>query len=87
VSGGDGIESFLSAAPQPSRAGLRLLLALARRPRGRGLLARVPPAEQAAQGVLALGHYDRPEVAARLGWDAEAVAARGRELRHTEGRP
>ncbi|HEX7609934.1 MAG TPA: hypothetical protein VF380_04595 [Solirubrobacteraceae bacterium] len=82
-----GLESFLAAAPWPQRAGLRLLLALARRPRGAALLARAPLAEQAAWATLALGRYDDPAVARALGWDAEAVVARGRELRRAEGRP
>ena len=34
-----------------------------------------------------MGHYDDPEVARALGWDAEQVVARGRELRRSEGRP
>ncbi|MGO9888813.1 MAG: hypothetical protein ACLP0L_13010 [Solirubrobacteraceae bacterium] len=37
-------------------------------------------------GLVAMGVYDDPEVARTLGWDAEAVAARGRELRRSEGR-
>ena len=37
-------------------------------------------------GVAALGHYDRPEVARGLGWDAEGIVARGRTLRRDEGR-
>jgi hypothetical protein len=38
-------------------------------------------------GLAAMNIYDAPDVARPLGWDAEAVAARGRELRRTEGRP
>jgi hypothetical protein len=34
-----------------------------------------------------MGHYDDPEVARALGWDAEAVVARGRALRREEDRP
>ncbi len=82
-----GLDSFLAAAPWPQRTGLRLLLALARRPRGAALLARAPLAEEAAGATLALGAYDDPAVARSLGWDAEAVAARGRRLRRAEGRP
>jgi hypothetical protein len=82
-----GIDSFLAAAPWPQRYGLRVLLALARRPRGAALLARVPLAEQAAWSTLALGRYDDPAVGHALGWDAEAVVARGRALRRAEGRP
>ncbi len=82
-----GLESFLLAAPQPQRAALRMLLALARRPRGAALLAHVPLAERAACSTLALGRYDDPEIAAALGWNAAAVADRGRALRHDELRP
>jgi len=85
VSGG--LDSFLGGAPWPQRIGLRLLLALARRPRGALLLARVPLAEQAALSTLVLGRYDDPAVAGALGWDAAAVVARGRALRRAEGRP
>jgi hypothetical protein len=85
VSGG--LESFIAAAPWTQRAGLRLLLALARRPRGAALVARIPLAAQLARSLLALGRYDEPALARSLGWDAEAVVARGRELRRAEGRP
>jgi hypothetical protein len=81
------LEDFLSAAPQPQRAGMRALLALARRPRGVVLLNRVPLLAQAGRSLLALGRYDDPVVARSLGWDAEAVVARGRALRRAEGRP
>jgi hypothetical protein len=83
----DGLERFIAAAPWPQRAGMRSLLALARRPRGARLLARVPLAQQLARSLLALGRYDEPQIARALGWDAEAVVARGRELRRAEGRP
>jgi hypothetical protein len=43
--------------------------------------------DQALSGLAAMGHYDRPEVARGLGWDAERVVARGRRLRSEEGRP
>jgi hypothetical protein len=66
---------------------MRLLLSLLRRPRGAGLLARVPAAHQAAAAVLAMGRYDDPGVARALGWDAAGVVARGRALRRAEGRP
>lgn len=78
---------FIAAAPWPQRMGLRVLLALARRPRGAELLARVPPFGQLARGLLAAGYYDDPHVSRALGWDAKAVVARGRELRRAEGRP
>jgi hypothetical protein len=81
------LETFVAAAPQPQRAGLRVLLALERRPRGRRILERAKPAEQLANGLLAMGHWEDPANAAALGWDAEAVAARGRALRREEGRP
>ncbi|HEY1450497.1 MAG TPA: hypothetical protein VGF47_06045 [Solirubrobacteraceae bacterium] len=83
----DRLESFLAAAPWPERLGLRLLLALARRPRGAALLARAPLAQEAAGAALALDRYDDPTLARSLGWDAEAVASRGRRLRRVEGRP
>jgi hypothetical protein len=66
---------------------MRAVCALARRPRGLALLGRLSPADSAVAGLVALGRYDEPELARRLGWDAEAVAARGRELREAEGRP
>ena len=82
-----GLERFVAAAPLPQRLGLRVLLALARRPRGLALLARVPLAQQAAFSTLALGRYDDPAVARALGWDAEQVIAAGQALRRAEGRP
>jgi hypothetical protein len=82
-----GLEVFLAAAPQPQRAGLRLLLALARRPRGAALLSRIPLLAQAGRSLLLMGRYDDPAVARTLGWDAEAVVARGKALRRSEGRP
>jgi hypothetical protein len=81
------LQAWLDAAPQPQRAGLRALLALARRPRGARLLARVAPAEQLAYGLRAMERYEDPALALALGWDADAVAARGRALRREEGRP
>jgi hypothetical protein len=82
-----GLEEFLAAAPQPQRAGLRLLLALSRRPRGAALLSRVPLLAQAGRSLMLMGRYDDPAVARALGWDAQAVVARGRALRRAEGRP
>jgi len=82
------LDAFLAAAPQPQRAGLRLLIALERRPLGRRMLGRrARTLEQLANGLLAMDRYDKPAHAVALGWDADAVAARGRELRRTEGRP
>ena len=83
----DGLERFIAAAPWPQRAGMRLLVALERRPRGAALLARVPLVAQLARSLVALGRYDEPRVARALGWDAEAVVARGRALRRSEARP
>lgn len=83
----EGLEAFLAAAPRLNRAALRVLLALVRRPRGAALVARLPLIEQAALATLALGRYDDPALAGRLGWDAAAVAARGLALRRAEGRP
>jgi hypothetical protein len=79
--------SFIAAAPPLQRAGMRALVALVRRPRGAALLARLPAANQLAQIVVTLDHYDDPEVARSLGWDGAAVVARGRTLRRAEGRP
>jgi hypothetical protein len=81
------LEGFIAAAPWPQRTAMRLLLELVRRPRGAALLARVPLAQQMASSLLALGRYDEPAIARALGWDAEAVVARGRELRRAEDRP
>jgi hypothetical protein len=81
------LEDFVGAAPQPQRAGMWAVLALARRPRGAALLNRVPMLAQAGRSLLALEHYEDPVVARALGWDAEAVLARGRALRRAEGRP
>jgi hypothetical protein len=66
---------------------LRLLVTLARRPRGLALLAKLAPADQAGTGLGAMAHYDEPDTARALGFDADAVVARGRELRRREGRP
>jgi len=82
-----GLDVFVDAAPQPQRSSLRLLLALERRPRGRRLLARVHAIDLLANGLLAMGRYEDPVHAVPLGWDADAIAARGRALRHAEGRP
>jgi len=81
------LEGFIAAAPWPQRAGLRALLALARRPRGAHLLRSLPPSDQLANGLLAMEHFEDPAFARPLGWDAEAVVARGRALRREEGRP
>ena len=77
----------MAAGPWPQRAGMRVLIPLARRPRGRAILRLVAGADQALSSLGALGHYDQPEVARGLGWDADAVVERGRSLRRAEGRP
>jgi hypothetical protein len=81
------LDEFVAAAPQPQRAGMRILAALGRRPRGMRALGRFAPADQLANGLIAMERFDRPAVAAALGWDAAAIVARGRELRQREGRP
>jgi len=81
------VESFLAAAPWPQRAGLRIMVALGRRPRGTALLRRLAPADQLAQSLLGMERFEEPAVARALGWDADAVVARGRALRRAEGRP
>jgi hypothetical protein len=78
---------FVSAAPPPQRVAMRLLITLAARRRGARALARLPRLEQLAASLLALSRYDEPSLARALGWDAEAVVARGRALRRSEGRP
>jgi hypothetical protein len=81
------LDTFIAAAPPLQRVGMRALVALARRPRGAALLARIPTANQLAQIVLSLGRYDDPAVGRALGWDGAEVVARGRALRQAEGRP
>ena len=82
-----GRDAFADAGPWPLPPVLHVLLAVARRPRGAALLARVPRLEVPVHAALSLERYDAPAVGRALGWDAEAVAARGRALRHAEGRP
>jgi len=81
------LDALIAAGPWPQRTGLRALLAVARRPRGAALLARLAPWDQLAGGLLTVEHYDDPRVGRSLAWDVDAVVARGRELRHAEGRP
>jgi hypothetical protein len=83
----DSLDEFVGAGPWPQRAAIRALLPLVRRPRGRALLGHVAAADQALSGLAAMGRYDQPDAARRLGWDAEAVVARGRTLRRAERRP
>ena len=80
------LDVFIDAAPQPQRSSLRLLMALQRRPRGRRALGRVHAVEQLANGLLGMSHFEDPVNAVPLGWDADAIAARGRALRREEGR-
>ena len=81
------LDEFVAAGPPLQRAALRTLLLLARRRRGCAVLTRFSLAHQAAESLLAMGYYDDPARARQLGWDAEAVVARGRRLRREEGRP
>lgn len=60
---------FVAAGPAPQRHATRLLVAIGRRPRGRLLLARLGPLDQAISGMIAMERYDRPGAAAHLGWD------------------
>lgn len=83
----DPLDAFIAAAPLFQRVGMRALIALSRRRAGAALISRVPAAAQLAQVIDGLGRYDDPELARSLGWDADAVVARGRELRRSEGRP
>jgi hypothetical protein len=83
----DSLDRFVAAAPPAVRVGLKALLALGRRPRGRTLLRRLGAAEQAANGLLAMDHFEDPAASVPLGYDPDAIAARGRALRRAEGRP
>lgn len=83
----DALDRFVAPGPWPQRAGLKLLIQIGRRPRGRALLRRAPLLEYTATSLSELLRYDDPAVARGLGYDAEAIVARGRELRRTEGRP
>ena len=77
----EALDELVGAAPAWRRPGMRLMFALARRPRGLALLHRLSPADQAAAGMLALLRYDDPALARQLGWDADAVIARGAAAR------
>ncbi len=83
----DSLDTFIAAAPWPQRGALRALVSLGSRPRGVALLGHVPPLDQLATGLLAFGRYDDPRLSRPLGWDSEAVVARGLALRRAEGRP
>jgi hypothetical protein len=82
-----GLGEFVAAGPGAQRVALRAALALVGRRRGRALLAMLGLGHHVIAGLAAMGVYDEPEVARALGWDADAVVARGRDLRHSEGRP
>ena len=76
------------AGPRPQRDGLRA--AAVPRDAGRagdGCSARCRSRCRRADSVLAMSRYDDPALARELGWDADAVVARGRALRRAEGRP
>jgi hypothetical protein len=77
---------LIDGAPRWRRPGMRLLFALALRPRGAGMIARVPPLDQALSGLMSMVRYDDPAQARKLGWDADAVIERGRALRHARDR-
>jgi hypothetical protein len=81
------LDELIAAGPWPQRVGLKALVGLGRRPRGRALLSHSSLASQAANSLIALAAYDEPDAAKALGWDAAAVAERGRRLRRLEGRP
>jgi hypothetical protein len=81
------LDGFLAAAPRPQRVGLHALLALARRPRGARLIELFPTLELLTCGLLAAERCEVDGTARALGWDADAVVARGRALRRAEGRP
>ena len=81
------LAEFVAAGPSPQRVVLRATLALVGRPRGRVLLAMLGPGRHLIDGLAAMAAYDEPEVARALGWDADAVVARGHDLRRSEGRP
>jgi hypothetical protein len=81
-----GFDAFVAAGPWPQRLGTRALVTLGRRPRGMALLRRLSPADQLAGSLVAMARYDDPTAGRRLGWDAAAVTARGRELRRSEAR-
>jgi hypothetical protein len=83
----DTLDGLVAAGRWPERAALGALLALAWRPRGASLLARVPALHEAAFSLLAMARYDEPGTARGLGFDAQAVARRGLDLRRAEGRP
>ncbi len=74
-------DGLIAGAPRWRRPAMSLLFALAVRPRGAALMARLAPLDQAIAGLLSMVRYDDPAQARALGWDGEAVIDRGRSLR------
>jgi hypothetical protein len=73
------LDQFIDAGPWPERAALRALVHMHARPRARRLLERhAPLAAQLATSMRGLGAYDDPATSAALGYDPQAVVARGR---------
>jgi hypothetical protein len=83
----DGVDAWVAAGPLPQRWAMAALLALAARPRGAALLARLGPVSQLGGSLVAMRRYDDPQRGRALGWDSDAVLARGREIRAAAGRP
>ena len=83
-------DDWLHAAPAPNRAALRVLLRIA----ARGDVGRAVESGKGIRGgaaqflgrIAAHCYYGDAGVMGRLGYDARAVAARGRALRRAEGR-
>jgi hypothetical protein len=78
---------MVDAGQWPERALLQALLELGRRPRGAALLRRTALAGDLVERLLAMERYEDDAVSVALGFDADAVALRGRELRRRESRP
>ncbi|CAA9494099.1 MAG: hypothetical protein AVDCRST_MAG85-1380 [uncultured Solirubrobacteraceae bacterium] len=74
----EAFERWLSSAPLLYRSGLRLIL-LAQ--------ARIPAGDEVLRRLAAHCYYGDTAVMRTLGYDADAVIARARALRLTEGRP
>jgi len=81
------LDAWVAAGPWPQRAGMRVLLGLAVRPRGAALLRRLGPVGQLTGSMVAMGWFDDGARSRALGWDPDAVVERGRALRVAEGRP
>ena len=82
-----GVERMVAAGAWPERTALRTLFEIGRRPRGARLLQRIPLAADLVRRLVEMQRYERQAVSASLGFDADAVVARGRELRRSEQRP